>query len=174
MAITLLSKLIFNWIPIINGYGIEMYLIFYVYGLILIKDIKYQITFGIITPWFLLVVPPIIANGVDLLFEYILPLYIFLPFIAFSKFVDYSNQWKKNKKVIISVQILIFSFCFILGILIKLLVHTLAGYWWWTPGQLSGSFIFNMPIYLITLAIDLPIGIIVYIPLMKLRESNLS
>jgi hypothetical protein len=31
-----------------------------------------------------------------------------------------------------------------------------------------------MPIYLITLAIDLPIGIIVYIPLMKLRESILS
>jgi hypothetical protein len=40
MALTIVAKLIFHFIPIANGYGIEFHLIIYVYGMILIKNRK--------------------------------------------------------------------------------------------------------------------------------------
>jgi hypothetical protein len=40
MSITLILKVIFYFIPIINGYGLELQIIGYVYGLIIIKDQK--------------------------------------------------------------------------------------------------------------------------------------
>jgi hypothetical protein len=40
MSITLVLKLIFYFIPVINGYGLELQIIGYVYGLIIIKDNK--------------------------------------------------------------------------------------------------------------------------------------
>jgi hypothetical protein len=40
MSVTLILKVIFYFIPIINGYGLELQIIGYVYGLIIIKDQK--------------------------------------------------------------------------------------------------------------------------------------
>jgi hypothetical protein len=40
MAITLIMKAIFYFIPVINGYGLELYIVGYVYGLLMIRDAK--------------------------------------------------------------------------------------------------------------------------------------
>jgi hypothetical protein len=40
MSLTLILKVIFYFIPIINGYGLEHYLVGYIYGLIVIKNLK--------------------------------------------------------------------------------------------------------------------------------------
>lgn len=40
MAITIIMKLIFHFIPVANGYGIEFHLIGYTYGMLLINNRK--------------------------------------------------------------------------------------------------------------------------------------
>jgi hypothetical protein len=40
MAITLIMKVVFYFIPVINGYGLELYIVGYVYGLLMIRDTK--------------------------------------------------------------------------------------------------------------------------------------
>ncbi|MDR1235018.1 MAG: hypothetical protein LBJ97_02925 [Mycoplasmataceae bacterium] len=171
MSITLILKVIFYFIPIINGYGLELYITGYVYGMMLIKDIKWKWMFWFSTPWLLLVIPPTIINFWDLLLEYILALYIFVPFIWFDKLV---NLLKRNQNKMFStiMQIVSFSLLMISLIFLKLFIHTIAGVLWWTPNNWYGSFIFNLPIYGITLTVALPISIIIYKPLQKLNEAN--
>jgi hypothetical protein len=163
MSTTLILKVIFYFIPIINGYGLELYLIGYVYGLMTIKNNKWKWTFWGITPWLLLVIPPTIINFYDLLLEYILALYIFVPFIFWDKIVG-----KKN----LPWQIIIFCVLLIGLIFLKLFIHTVAGYLWWMPNDWYASFIFNLPIYTITLGITLPISIIIYRPIQKMIENQ--
>jgi hypothetical protein len=43
---------------------------------------------------------------------------------------------------------------------------------WWTPNDWYGSFIFNLPIYGVTLAIVLPVAIIIYRPIVKMIQSD--
>ncbi|MDR0739320.1 MAG: hypothetical protein LBF00_00300 [Mycoplasmataceae bacterium] len=162
VSICLVLKVIFYFIPIINGYGLELYLIGYIYGMQLIKKMKWKWTFWLITPWLLLIIPPTVANFWDLLLEYILALYIFAPFIFFDKCVKLNKTW---------LQLVLFSFLITLLIFLKLLIHTIAGVLWWTLNNWYGSFIFNLPIYGVTLAFVLPISIIIYKPIQKLNSS---
>jgi thiamine transporter ThiT len=145
----------------------------YVYGLLMIRDAKWVWTFGILTPWLLMVIPPSIANFYDLLLEYVLALYIFLPIIFVSKYIDWSDQ-KLSPRKSLGTQMAIFGSCMIVGIAIKLFIHTVAGILWWTPGEWWASFIFNAPIYGVTLAVALPVSLLVYKPLMKIRSSQIQ
>jgi thiamine transporter ThiT len=149
---------------------LELYIVGYVYGLLMIRDAKWTWTFGIITPWLLMVVTPSIANFYDLLLEYVAAFYIFLPMIFINKYIDWSDDKLSPKKAFVT-QMLIFGFSIIAGVFLKLFIHTVAGVLWWTPGQWWGSFIFNLPIYGVTLAVALPVSLLVYKPLMKIRTS---
>jgi hypothetical protein len=40
MSVTLTLKVVFYFVPIINGYGLELQLVGYIYGLLIIKDGK--------------------------------------------------------------------------------------------------------------------------------------
>jgi thiamine transporter ThiT len=57
-------------------------------------------------------------------------------------------------------------------VFLKLFLHTVAGVLWWMHGNWWGSFIFNLPIYGVTLGVALPISIIVYRPLQKITEKQ--
>jgi hypothetical protein len=97
-----------------------------------------------------------------------LALYIFVPFIFWEKIIP-----KKNDKKALVIQILIFSVLIITLIFLKLFIHTIAGVLWWMPNNWYGSFIFNLPIYGVTLAFVLPISILVYQPMQKLIISRI-
>ena len=170
MAITIIMKLIFHFIPVANGYGIEFHLIGYTYGMLLINNRKWQWTFGILTPWVILMVPPSVVKFWQFLVEYIVALYIFLPFIYFDVIVKWINRITKSTKKSMVLQLLIFALMLTIIMFEKLALHTLAGKVWWLPaGTWYASFIYNLPIYAITLGIILPVGLVVYPSLIQLR-----
>jgi hypothetical protein len=142
---------------------LELQIIGYVYGLIIIKDNKWKWMFWGITPWFLLVIPPTIINFWNLLWEYILSLYIFVPFAFWNRFFK-----NKNDKKSLPLELFCFGTLMTILVFLKLFIHTLAGVWWWMPNNWYASFIFNLPIYGITLVVCLPVSIIVYRPIKKI------
>jgi hypothetical protein len=141
---------------------LELQLVGYIYGLLIIKDGKWKWMFWGITPWLLLIIPPSIINFWDLLLEYILSLYIFTPFLFWNQII------KIVKKKSIPIEMLLFSSLITLLMILKLFIHTLAGVLWWIPNNWYGSFIFNLPIYGVTLAFVLSICIIIYRPMTKM------
>jgi hypothetical protein len=143
-------------------------------ALLLINQRYWQWTFGIITPWVLLIIPSSSANIVDLIFEYVLTLYVFLGFIYFDLIVKCLNKRIKNKKIGITVQIIIFSLLLIICFGVKLLIHVVAGTWWWVQGDWTGSLIINAPIIGINLGITLPIIIILYPSISHLKLNGLG
>lgn len=171
MAITIVMKLIFHFIPIANGYGIEFHLIGYVYGMMLINNRKWQWTFGLLTPWVILMIPPSVINFWQFLVEYIVALYIFLPFIYFDLIVNGLNKTIKSRKTSMFLQILIFCLMLIITVFEKLALHTIAGKMWWLKSDSwYASFIYNLPIYAITLGVILPLGLVCYPSLIQLRN----
>lgn len=172
MALTIITKLIFYFVPGLNGYAIEFHLIMYMYGMLLINNRKWQWTFGLLTPWVILVVPPSVVNLWQFLMEYILALYIFLPFIYFDLIINSVNKLIKSSKKKMMTKLIIFGLMIIIIIFIKLALHTIAGKIWWSPANSwYASFMFNMPIYVSTLSIVLPISLIVYPSLIQYRYS---
>jgi hypothetical protein len=139
--------------------------------MILIKNRKWQWVFGILTPWVILMVPPSVMNFWQFLMEYILALYIFLPFIYWDLIAKLINKLIKKPKISMLVQIIIFGFMIGCIVLEKLAIHTIAGKIWWTPSDTwYSSFMFNMPIYIATLGIILPVGVVCYPVLIQFRD----
>jgi hypothetical protein len=126
----------------------------------------------LLTPWLLLVIPPSFVNILDMLWEYIVALYIFLPFIYFDCLVVLINKRLKKPIYQLITGMISFSLILIALIFLKLFIHTIAGIWWWTPGKWWGSFMVNLPIYGVTLAIDLPVCLLTYPTIRKFKESE--
>lgn len=175
LAISLVFKAIFHFVPFLNGYSIEFYLVGYVFGLIVIQPKVYRLGFFLVCPWFLMIIPPSIANIADMLMEYVLAFYIFIPMFFLNeiwKAIETKLEKKANKdKVLLSLKFITFIVFFIFCVAIKLTIHTIAGAIWWLPGDWKGSFIFNLPIYGATLLIDLPLAIIIFKPIIDLKEN---
>jgi hypothetical protein len=73
------------------------------------------------------------------------------------------------------VQLIIFGSMIVITIFIKLAIHTIAGKVWWTPADSwYSSFMFNMPIYITTLGVILPVGIVIYPSLIQFSKRNES
>jgi thiamine transporter ThiT len=72
------------------------------------------------------------------------------------------------------MQLIAFSVLMIALVFLKLFIHTVAGVLWWTPGEWFGSFIFNLPIYGVTLAVCLPVSIIIYRPMQKVINQQMG
>jgi hypothetical protein len=126
-------------------------------------------------------VPPSVMNFWQFLVEYIAALYIFLPFIYFDVVVRWINSFTKSSKKSMVYQLLIFSFMLTVIMLEKLGLHTVAGKIWWFRGDTNynpndpayswmAAFMFNLPIYAITLGIILPIGIVAFPSLIQFRK----
>lgn len=163
-ALVILVCYLFNFLKVFNGYSVEVYLVFYIFGLMLLKDKKYAWTFLILLPWIKsFLTGDSVAFFEDFLVEYIAAMYVFFPFIYFYDLTVLINKrWSgKMAKVLIYVAFLILSFvCYTL----KLTLHIIAGAIWWTPGQWLGSFIFNVPIIWGSYAISIPVMLILLIP----------
>ena len=172
MSMTLLFAWIFSLVPVLNGYGIELYLVVYIFGLITITDKKWAWFFCLVTPWFLLIKGFTVINFWDLLLEYILNNYIFWIFIYFFNFFDWL-EIKKNKK---NTVLMYFSFIFLSVILfsIKLACSVIAGYLWWFPGQWLASFLFNMIIIWGSLAICLPFLVLSLKPMRAMYQDQIN
>jgi hypothetical protein len=75
-------------------------------------------------------VPPSVINPLQFLMEYILALYIFLPFIYFDLIIKGINKIIKSPKKNMLVQLIIFGSMIVITIFIKLAIHTIAGKVW--------------------------------------------
>lgn len=145
LALILITKAIFNFIHIINGFPLLIELIFYCAALIVINTYYFKIGFLILVPFTLFVFG---TNG-HLFFDFILPYWSFFTFIFFTP-LTINIQSKKKKILMQSFYIIIFS---IIGYSISLMSFTISGNIWWGLDW-KASFIFNLPIIATTMGIN--------------------
>jgi hypothetical protein len=127
MSLVLVIKAIFNFIIVLNGYPLDFYIIFYIFGMLMINDKKYQWMFALLTPWVLLAIPSSAVNFLDMLLEYVIALYIFVGFIYFDKIVILINKNIKSRKANLTLQVCVFTLLMFVCFGIKLLIHTYCG-----------------------------------------------
>jgi hypothetical protein len=180
MSIVLVIKAIFNFIIVLNGYPLDFYIIFYIMGILVINDKKYQWMFALLTPWVLLIIPSTSVNFLDMLMEYILVLYIFIGFIYFDKLVKIINELIKNKRINLVCQITVFSIILFMCFCIKLLIHVFSGVQWYIAdhdlGNLNNwyaAFTINLLIIVVNFSVNLPLGILLYVPINKFAANSI-
>jgi len=156
VAIFLALSAIFKYLGqliLITGFPVELELIIYIVGLIIIYDYKYKIIFLILAPiiW-LLIVPPFAFNILQVFVEYFLPQLFFI-------IIPLTWTWLNIKsKITLNFGL---TFVIIFVYLLKCGLHIIAGFYWWTPGEWFGSFLINARIIGINLVIQLPFSLII-------------
>ncbi len=171
MSLTLVMKAIFNFIPVLNGYPLDFYIVVFVLGILMINSHKYKWTFLILTPWVLLIIPSGMVNFWDLLLEYILSLYVFFPLIYFLPIIKLLTRKVNNKKAKIAIELIILSLIILFLFTIKFVLHLVAGYIWYTPGNWYASMVINAEIIFLIYAVDIPIILLCYPSLQKIYTS---
>lgn len=156
VAMFLSLSIIFKYLGqliLITGFPLELELIIYIVGLVTIYNYKYKIIFLILAPlmWGL-VVPPFAFNILQVIVEYFLPPLFFI-IIA----ITWTLLQKKNK-ITLNIGLIL---AIILAYLVKCILHIIAGFYWWTPGDWMASFLINIQIIGLNLAFQLPISIII-------------
>jgi hypothetical protein len=179
MSIVLVIKAIFNFVIVLNGYPLDFYIIFYIMGILVINDRKYQWMFALLTPWLLLIIPSASVNFLDMIMEYILALYIFIGFIYFDKLVKVVNKLIKNKKANLTCQVICFAIILFICFCIKLLIHIFSGVQWYIGDHdLSNiknwyaAFTINLLIIVVNFSVNLPLGILLYMPINKFATNS--
>ena len=156
--ITILN-LIFSIFPIIMGYSINFYIIFFTLGLIIIKTKIIKYGFFILTPFILILYPNIYwINIIQGIIEYFFAIWCFYPFIFGDLIMTKLDNYENKKKLKLLVFAILFIFCW----MIKLLLHTIAGYFWWTNHNWLGSFLINLPIITLNILFTIPVFIIIF------------
>ncbi len=168
MSLTLIMKAIFNFIPVLNGYPLDFYIVVFILGILMINSYKYKWFFLILTPWVLLIVPSGMINFFDLLLEYILPLYVFFPLIYFSPIIRLLTKKVNNKKTKIAIELIVLSLIVLILFTIKFVFHLIAGYIWYTPGNWYASMVINAEIIFLIYAVDIPLILLSYPSLQKI------
>lgn len=171
MSLTLIMKAIFNFIPVLNGYPLDFYIVIFILGILAINSYKYKWFFLILTPWILLIVPSGMVNFLDLLLEYILPLYVFFPLIYFSHIINLLTKKVNNKKTKIAIELIVLSIIVLILFTIKFVFHLVAGYLWYTPGNWYASMVINAEIIFLIYAVDIPLVLLCYPSLQKIYTA---
>lgn len=171
MSLTIVVKVIFNFIPVLNGYPLDFYIAFFVLAILMIKSYTYKWIFLLITPWVLLIIPSGFVSFGDLMLEYILPLYIFFPIIYFSFIMNLLTKKVNNKKIKLILELITLSFLILVLFTIKFLFHIIAGYIWYTPGDWYASMVINAEIVFLIYIVDIPIILLSYPSLTKIYSS---
>ncbi len=168
MGLINILNLIFSLFPIIMGYSINFYIVFFALGLIIIKTNVIKATFFILTPFVLLLYPNVYwINIVQVMIEYFFSIWCFFPFVFGNYIINKLNKYKNKKNLKLLVFSIIFIFCWI----IKLVLHTIAGYFWWTNQNWFGSFLINLPIIASNILLTIPVFILIFNRTIELSKT---
>lgn len=158
-------RAIFKYVDIINGYSLQIQMLFFAISLFFIRTLFFKIGFWLLSPFALLV----FGIGGHIIFDYLLPYWGFGLFITF----DYINEKLKtidNKKFRYFLIIMI-SFLFnIVGYVIMLFSYTTSGVVFWGVSW-KASIITNGPIVGISAAINIVVMMITIIPLTMIDKK---
>lgn len=164
LAIFLLSKFAFKEINIINGYSLQIHMIFFCLAIYCFRTVYFKIGWLIIVPFTAL----IFGFSGSLFFDYILPYWGFAIFVFLTFF---SKKIEKKKYFIIWLIIITISFnvisYFVMGV-----SFTLSGVVFWKVA-LKASMIINLPIVGISLLISGVVTSLVIYPL-SLAKAKIS
>lgn len=150
ISLTMLFKYIGQFI-LITGFPLEIELVVFLVGLIVINEYKYKLFLLILAPFlWLLISPPFFFNYAQLFIEYLLPPFLFI-LISFSW-----TLFKNKSKLTINIALVLTIFILFI---IKCSLHIIAGYFWWTEKDWIGSFLINIRIIGINLVFILPLSI---------------
>lgn len=162
ISLSILLKYLSGFIHIFNGYSIDLEIIAYVYGIIILS-FKMKLIFLIITPllwWFIM--PGYSITPIQVFVEYFLVYYIYV----FLLILDLFN-FNSKKKFIFWSLLLIIVITFI-----KLIIHTIAGAIWWTNNDYLYSFIFNLEIIFGNLSINIVLIILTFSPILEISKKE--
>lgn len=171
MALCLMFKGIFHFLPIVNGYGLSVYISIYILGIMCIQTHKYKCTFILLTPWVLLLIPGGAVNFWDLLMEYVLPLYVFFPIIYFPNIITLLTKKVNGIKNKLIIELVSLTILILILFTIKLVIHIAAGAIWYTNGNWYASLVINIEIIYIDFAVCTPIVLLCYPSLKKLINN---
>ncbi|MGL5643737.1 MAG: hypothetical protein ACRCW3_03110 [Metamycoplasmataceae bacterium] len=159
MTSIIILNLLFSLFPIIMGYTISFFILPFSFGLIILKSLVVRSLFLLFTPLILIVAPNIFLINIWQGFvEYFLAIWCFFPLLFGGQIYNYMNNKNYNKRTGMIAVSMIFIFCW----MVKLLLHIIAGYFWWTNGNWVGSFLINWPIILFNILFTIPIFIIIF------------
>ena len=167
IAISLLTCYISDILPRISGISIEFYLVIVILSLILIPNKWYKVIYLILFSLIRMLVVPISAiNFADLLLEYFLPLDIFIFYLWSDDYYQWLNKHiGKYSLLIFSISMIIFTIAIML---IRLFCFVWAGYLWYTIGNWTASFIYEISGYWVSIIVVLILLGILIIPTLKL------
>ncbi|MGL5630536.1 MAG: hypothetical protein ACRDCG_02065 [Mycoplasmoidaceae bacterium] len=161
ISLTIIAKYFGQYIPI-QGNSLEIELVVYTIGLLVIFKWKYKIIFLLLCPFLWIMLKVAALNFFQVVIEYFIPEYFFV--IIPLSFI-YLQRFGKISVIINLCIILIVVYSF------KCLCHTIAGYLWWLPPQkylpitwknIIPSLIFNAQFIGTNLLFQLPISTFIF------------
>lgn len=167
IALILLLNYVFDLFKVWN-WSIQMFLVVYAIGIYKIKNIVVNLFFFFIVPLllFLLENGAYVINGMQVFFEYFLAFYIFA-FLYLSIYIAKVVKLKTNKKI---YDYLVFTSSYIILLIVKFFMHSLASYFWWDTAFWP-AMIYNGP-WLATNCLTIIVVLIIEIPIFKLFEKS--
>lgn len=132
LAIILLFQFAFENVKVFGGWGIQIFLIIYAFGIYKINNLIVNIFFLLITPVILFFLENGIysINFIQTFFEYFLVYYVFFILIVVQKLFIYLNR-KFNFKYSTLIDTVFFITTFFILIVIKYFLHAIASLTWW-------------------------------------------
>lgn len=167
LAFILILNFVFDLFKVWT-WSIQMFLVVYALGIYKIKNL-------IVNFFFLLIVPPLlfvtesgayVINGTQVFIEYFLVFYIFC-LLYLSSFIACLF---KNKKIFKIIDIFIFTISFIIILIIKFLLHSLASLVWWGSKDFVAALAFNS-MWLAANTFTIPIAIAISPIVFKLFDK---
>lgn len=166
-SITILN-IFFSFFPILMGYSINFFIIPFAFSLIILKSKLIKTIFFILTPFILIMAPNIYFINIGQVFvEYFLAIWCFFPFLFGNLIMNNLNKYERNN----FFKLLVFSLIFILCWILKLFLHIIAGYFWWTNRNWMGSFLVNWPIIIFNILFTIPIFTIIFERTIRISKS---
>lgn len=154
LALVLILNFVFSpiKIPWSGGYSIQMFLVVYCFGVYVIQNKIVAICFYIIVPpvLFFTKTEPYIVELMQVFIEYFLVFYIFGIFLILPC-IKKSKIFEKNRILEITIFVLVYIIC----IIVKFLLHTLASHIYWKLPW-SAAFIANALSVLSNASITIP------------------
>lgn len=143
----------------------DIHWIFYIFGIIIIKDKSFKLFFFFSIPFLSMFRGNIIAiNQFQVFVEYFLVYYCFFLFL----FLNPKNDRKNSK-----IQFVVFILFLILSFFIRLVLHAISGIIWWGANNFATSILLNIRILMLDWIIVIPLTIITYPSLILFyKEQN--
>ncbi len=164
MGLTLSSYYLTNMLPI--GYigSFNIHLLFYIFGIVLLKEKSFRIFFFFSIPFLSIFNTNILAiNPIQVFVEYFLVYYCFFILLFFETIFKKDN--KRLNYLFLVIAILI-SFSF------KIAIHVISGVIWWGAGNLYTSLLINLRMLLLDFIIIIPVALLLVPILNSFKVSN--